>query len=79
MAHRKCVFLEYCEGLVINLHCFSLLSYILGFREKRAEHTSFLAFETNFRTSLFRVAANFMIKHFIVPYFIPMSGKTRNI
>ena len=28
--------------------CFSLLSCILGFREKRTEHISFLAFETNF-------------------------------
>ena len=29
--------------------CFSLLSYIHGFREKRTEHINFLAFETIFR------------------------------
>ena len=38
----------YCEGLVIKFCFFSLLSYIFGFREKRTEHISFLAFETNF-------------------------------
>ena len=36
----------YCEDLVLKF--FSLLSYILGFRKKRTEHISFLAFETNF-------------------------------
>ena len=40
-------FSGYCEGLVI-IFFFSLLSYIFGFREKRTEHNSFLAFETNF-------------------------------
>ena len=39
-------FSGYCEGLVIKFF-FSLLSCILGFREKRTEHISFLAFETN--------------------------------
>ena len=37
----------YCEGLVIKFF-FSLLSFIFDFREKRTEHNSFLAFQTNF-------------------------------
>ena len=41
-------FSGYCEDLVIKLCFFSLLSYIFGFREKRMEHISYLAFETNF-------------------------------
>ena len=41
-------FSGYCEGLVIKFCFFSLLSYIFGFCEKRTEHISFLAFETNF-------------------------------
>ena len=41
-------FSEYCEGLVIKFCFFSLLSYILGFPEKRTEYISFLAFETSF-------------------------------
>ena len=44
---RVC-FSEYCEGLVIKFCFFSLLSCIFGFREKRTEHISFLAFQTNF-------------------------------
>ena len=40
-------FSGYCDGLVIKFCFFSLLSYILGFHEKRVEHISFLAFETN--------------------------------
>ena len=40
-------FSGYCEGLVKKFF-FSLLSYIFGFREKRTDHISFLAFETNF-------------------------------
>ena len=42
-------FLGYCEVMVIIFGCFSLLSCILGIDEKRREHFSFLAFETNFR------------------------------
>ena len=39
----------YCEGLAIKFcFFFSLFSYIFGFCEKRTEHISFLAFETNF-------------------------------
>ena len=41
-------FSGYCEGLVIKFYIFSLLSCIFGFREKRTEHISFLAFQTNF-------------------------------
>ena len=41
-------FSGYCEGLVIKFFFLSLLSYIFGFREKRKEHISFLAFETHF-------------------------------
>ena len=41
-------FSGYCEGLVIKFYFFSLLSCIIGFREKRTEHISFLAFQTNF-------------------------------
>ena len=41
-------FSVYCERLVIKFCFFSLLSYIFGFREKRTEHISFLAFETSF-------------------------------
>ena len=37
-----------CEGLVIKFCFFSLLSCIFGCREKRTEHISFLAFQTNF-------------------------------
>ena len=42
-------FIGYCKGLAIVLYCFSLLSYMLGVHEKRTEHISFLAFETNVR------------------------------
>ena len=45
---RSVYFSEYCEGLVIKLVFFCLLSCIFGFREKRTEHISFLAFQTNF-------------------------------
>ena len=49
MCHIGTVYISgYCEGLVIKFCFFSLLSYIFGFREKRTEHISFLAFETNF-------------------------------
>ena len=41
-------FSGYCEGLVIKLCFFSLLSCIFGFREKRTEHISFLAVQTDF-------------------------------
>ena len=41
-------FTGYCEGLVRKFCFFSLLSYIFGFLEKRTEHISFLALETNF-------------------------------
>ena len=40
-------FSGYCEGLVIK-YFFSFLSCIFGFCEKRTEHISFLAFQTNF-------------------------------
>ena len=42
-------FSGYCGGLVIKFCFFSLLSCIFSFREKRTEHISFLAFQTNFR------------------------------
>ena len=38
----------YCEGLVIKFCFFLPLSCIFGFREKRTEYISFLAFQTNF-------------------------------
>ena len=41
-------FSGYCEGLVIKFCFFSLLSCIFGFCEKRTEHISFLAFQTDF-------------------------------
>ena len=41
-------FSGYCESLVIKFYFFSLLSCIFGFREKRTEHISLLAFQTNF-------------------------------
>ena len=41
-------FSGYCEVLVIKFCFFSLLSCIFVFCEKRTEHISFLAFETNF-------------------------------
>ena len=41
-------FSGYCDGLVIKFCFFSLLSCICDFREKRTEHNSFLAFQTNF-------------------------------
>ena len=44
MSHRACIFFR----LVIKFCFFSRLSHIFGFREKRIEHISFLAFETNF-------------------------------
>ena len=37
-----------CEGLVLKFCFFYLLSCIFGFHEKRTEHISFLAFQTNF-------------------------------
>ena len=40
-------FSGYCEGLVIKFCFFSLLSCKFGFREKRTEHISSLAFQTN--------------------------------
>ena len=49
MCLMGCVYFSgYCEGLVIKFCFFSLLSCIFGFREKRTEHISFLAFQTNF-------------------------------
>ena len=49
MCRIGCVeFSGYCEGLVIKFCFVSLLSCIFGFREKRTEHISFLAFQTNF-------------------------------
>ena len=44
----RAYFSGYCEDLVIKFFFFSLLSCIFGFREKRTEHISFLAFQTNF-------------------------------
>ena len=41
-------FSGYCGGLAIKFYLFSLLSRIFGFRKKRTEHISFLAFQTNF-------------------------------
>ena len=41
-------FSGYSEGLVISFVFFSLLSCIFSFCEKRTEHISFLAFQTNF-------------------------------
>ena len=40
-------FSGYCEGLAIKFCFCSLLSCIFGLREKRTEHISFLAFQTN--------------------------------
>ena len=48
VAWGVCVFSGYCGGLVIKFCFCCLKSYILGFREKRTEHISFLACETNF-------------------------------
>ena len=45
----RAYFSGYCEGFVTKFFFFfSLLSCIFGFREKRTEHISFLAFKTNF-------------------------------
>ena len=41
-------FSGYCVGLVIKFCLSSFLSCIFGFLEKRTEHISFLAFQTNF-------------------------------
>ena len=49
MSHRECIFFRILQRFGHKvLFFFSLLSYIFGFREKRTEHISFLAFETNF-------------------------------
>ena len=53
MSHREYVFSRILRRFGHNFFCccFSPISYmyILGFHEKRAEHISFLAFETHFR------------------------------
>ena len=48
MSHRKCIFFSILRGFGHKILFFSLLSSIFGFREKRTEHISFLAFEINF-------------------------------
>ena len=49
MSHRECIFFRILRKFGDKvLFFFSLLSYIFGFPEKRTEHISFLAFETNF-------------------------------
>ena len=48
MSHRDCIYFRILRRFGHKVCFFSLLSYIFGFREKRTEHISFLAFETNF-------------------------------
>ena len=51
VSHRECIFFRILRRFgykVLFCFFFSLLLYIFGFREKRTEHLSFLAFETNF-------------------------------
>ena len=48
MSHQVCIFFRILLRFGHKVLFFSILSYIFGFREKRTEHISFLAFETNF-------------------------------
>ena len=49
MSHGTCIFFRILRRFGYKvLFFFSLLSCIFGFREKRTEHISFLAFQTNF-------------------------------
>ena len=48
MSHGACYIFRILQSLVIQFCFFSLLSCIFGFHEKRTEHISFLAFQTNF-------------------------------
>ena len=52
MSHGECIFFRILRGFghkVLFCFCFfSPLLCIFGFREKRTEHISFLAFQTNF-------------------------------
>ena len=49
MSHRECLLFRILRWFGRKvLFCFSLLSGIFGFGEKRTEHISFLAFQTNF-------------------------------
>ena len=48
MSHGACIFFRILRRFGHKLLFFSLLSCIFGCREKRTEHISFLAFQTNF-------------------------------
>ena len=50
MSHGECIFFRILRRFGHKVVCFFFLplSCIFGFREKRTEHISFLAFQTNF-------------------------------
>ena len=48
MSHRECIFFRLLRRFGHKDLFFLPLSCMFGFREKRTEHISFLAFQTNF-------------------------------
>ena len=49
MSHRECIFFSILRRFGHKVLFFlPFIIYIFGYREKRTEHISFLAFETNF-------------------------------